>query len=493
IWSFWLLRDSAAVEPTEENDATHLAKWPGSLKRYLDGHARLVVREHVGEEVAFDADLQFGTADDDISITDSDGRPLATDKTGELHRVFAGGDERDREALLDTIEDVLAALSEIDIGAFPAYGTLLGAVRNQKLIGHDSDADLAYVSAYTTPVDLILESYRIDRHLRSHGYSVQRHSAFAMKIYVEEADGSERGLDVFGAAFVDGRLYVMGEIGVEFDRDQVYPLGTCTLEGRTLPAPADADAWLEITYGPSWKVPDPAFHFGTPESTRRRLNGWFRGTRRFRDDWDGYWQRNHAGTKAPSNFTRWVHREEPDADVVVDIGSGRGFDVMWHASQGRRAIGLDYSHSALRNARNQAEQQGPGAEYEMLNLCDMRSVLAVGTWIARLPGRRAVTARLLVCSLDRRGRKNFWRLCSMVARDGSRVYLQIVDPQQTGAGVPYRRLLRPVRTGTVIEEIGASGGHILDQTVVEPEGSGDQPRYTRMVVTWEKYASDSEQ
>lgn len=488
IWSFWLLRDSVQAE---EHDANRLVRWPRSLRKYLDGRARLVVREHVGEAVVFDEDVRLGTSDREISVTDDEGRELATDKTGELHRVFAGGDSRDREALLDTIEDVIGAMREIDVHAFPAYGTLLGAVRNGKLIGHDSDADLAYVSAHTTPVDLIRESYRIDRHLRGHGYSVQRHSAFAMKIYVEEADGSERGLDVFGAAFVDDRLYVMGEIGVEFTREQVYPLGQCTLEGRTLPAPADADAWLEITYGPSWRVPDPAFHFGTPTSTRRRLDGWFRGTRRFRDDWDRFWQRGRNEPKvAPSRFARWVHDQEPAADVVVDIGSGRGLDPMWHSTQQRRAIGLDYSHNAIRHARGWAQSLGYDAEFETLNLCDMRSVLAVGAWISRLPGRRAVTARLLVCSLDRRGRRNFWRLCGMASRDGSRIYLQILDPEQPGSGAPYQRLLRPARIGTVIEEIEASGGHVLEQTEIEPD-SGDQPRYMRMVVTWEKYEKGS--
>ena len=53
-----------------------------------------------------------------------------------------------------------------------------------------------------------------------------------------EADGTVRGLDVFGGYFLDGRLYLMGEIGTPFEEDWIFPLGTCTLAGRTLPAPA---------------------------------------------------------------------------------------------------------------------------------------------------------------------------------------------------------------------------------------------------------------
>ena len=487
IWSFWFLRDSEAAGDDR------LIRWPRSLRKYLDGKTRIVVREHVEETVVHEDDIRFGGSDEQISVTDADGHPLATDKTGELQRVFAGGDPRDREALLDTIEDVLAGLREIGIDAFPAYGTLLGAVRNGKLIGHDSDADLAYVSSLTNPVDLIRESYRIDRHLRERGYSVQRHSAFAMKIYVEEEDGSERGLDVFGAAFVDGTLYVMGEIAAEFDRAQVYPLGTCTLEGRTLPAPADADAWLAITYGPSWKVPDPAFHFETPVSTRRRLDGWFRGTRRFRDEWDRFWSRWRTMPEIePTDFARWVADREPDADLIVDLGSGKGVDVMWH-SRSRNAVGLDYSHNAERNASKWAAEAGLDAQFEPLNLCDMRSVLATGAWITRLPGKRAVTARLLACSLDRRVRKNLWRLCSMVARDGTRVYLEVVDPDQRGTHDDLgQRLLRPAPQRVLLEEIEASGGRVLDREVQEPTTIAE-PRYTLMVVTWEQYESDSAQ
>lgn len=488
IWSFWFLRDS---KEAEDPGSDRVVRWPRTMRGYLDGRAHITVREHVDETVVFEDDVQFGDSDKAIDIVDSDGRPLATDKTGELHRVFAGGDQRDREALLDTIEDVLASLREIGIQAFPAYGTLLGAVRNGALIGHDSDADLAYVSELTNPVDLIRESYRIDRHLRDRGYSVQRHSGFAMKIYVLEEDGSERGLDIFGGAHIDGMLYVMGEISADFGRDRVYPLGTCSLEGRTLPAPADADGWLEITYGPNWRVPDPAFHFGTPASTRRRFDGWFRGTRRFRDDWDGFWKRqSDAPSGEPSAFARWVDECEPDDTTVVDIGSGLGADTIWHAANGRRAVGLDFSHSAQLYAQDWAESSGSSAEFEPLNLCDMRSVLGVGAWVARMPGKRALTGRLLVCSLDLRVRRNFWRFCSMAARDGTRVYLQIAaQNQHERLGLP-KRLLRPVTVDRIQEEIAESGGRILESETIEAS-SDEQPRYTQMVVTWQGYESAS--
>ena len=84
---------------------------------------------------------------------------------------------------------------------------------------------------------------------------------------------------MFGGFLMDGRLYLMGEIGDLFEESWIFPLATTTLEGRTFPAPADPDRLLTAMYGASWRVPDPAFHFEPPATTVRRLNGWFRGLR----------------------------------------------------------------------------------------------------------------------------------------------------------------------------------------------------------------------
>ena len=139
--------------------------------------------------------------------------------------------------MLDAIDEVIAALREVGIEAFLAYGTLLGAVRDGKVIGNDSDADLGYVSHLTHPVDVIRESFRIQRALIAHGYRITRYSALAFKVDVEEADGTVRGLDVFGGFLMDGHLHLMGEIREPFEESWIFPLGTTTLEGRTFPAP----------------------------------------------------------------------------------------------------------------------------------------------------------------------------------------------------------------------------------------------------------------
>ncbi len=232
-------------------------------------------------------------------MVDASGRPLGIDKSNRIAATFDTRNSEHVAPLLDSTEHVLAALHDSGVDAFLAYGTLLGAVREQGLIGHDSDVDLGYVSRHTHPVDVIRESYRLQRDLRERGFDVDRYSAAAFKVDVVEADGGVRGLDVFGGYFLDGRLYLMGEIGTPFEEEWIFPLGTCTLAGRTWPAPANAEKVLEATYGPSWRVPDPAFHFETPRTTHRRLNGWFRGGRVNRSEWDRRYSGKHGEASRP--------------------------------------------------------------------------------------------------------------------------------------------------------------------------------------------------
>ena len=281
IWSFWTHRDVR----------DGVAGWPPMLKRFLNGVTRISVVEHVTGTVVYDDEVHLGRGSERIAVVDPEGRPLGIDKSNRIATTFDTRDAEHTRPLLDSTEKVLAALHEAGVEAFPAYGTLLGAVREQDFIGHDSDVDLGYVSRHTHPLDVVRESYRLQRALREQGYAVDRYSAAAFKVDVVEADGGVRGLDVFGGYFLDGKLYLLGEIGTPFEEEWIFPLGTCTLAGRTLPAPAQPERLLEATYGPGWKVPDPAFHFETPRSTVRRLNGWFRGIRVHRNEWDRRYSR----------------------------------------------------------------------------------------------------------------------------------------------------------------------------------------------------------
>jgi hypothetical protein len=489
IWSFWLERDGSP------RGGGYFVAWPPVLGRFLDGHTELKLVEHVTSRVVYDEEVRLGTGDERIAVVNERGLPLGIDKSLRLAQTFDTRSPEHVKPLLDSIEEVLGALRKAGIEPFIAYGTLLGAVRGGKLIGHDSDADLGYVSRHTHPVDVVRESFDLQRALAEMGYHITRYSGAAFKVDVREADGSIRGLDVFGGFLSeDGYLYLMGEIRTPFRREWIFPLGTVTLEDRELPAPADTDKLLTATYGPSWRVPDPAYVFSTPESTHRRLNGWFRGTRVKRAEWD----RTYSGTNLalpelkPSSFARWVRRQTGKLEgTVVDIGCGRGVDAYWFAKQGARAIGLDYVVRGSDAVAEVAAAEGVAVEYRQLNLCELRSVLAESARVAQLPGRKVLTARNIAEATDSVGRNYLWRACEMMLRGGGRLYLEFLVGRGEGDSFARRNHLRTLPVALVTEEIAARGGTVVStklRRVKSPEARPEVRRghrICRMVVEWQ--------
>ncbi|MBV9830883.1 MAG: hypothetical protein JOZ82_04750, partial [Marmoricola sp.] len=160
IWSFWTVRDAKdGVVP-----------WPPMLKGYLNGTTQLSVVEHVSGTVVHEAEVHLGRGSSRIAVVDPDGRPLGIDKSNRITTTFDTRDTTQTKPLLDSTERLLAVLHDAGVDAFPAYGTLLGAIREQDFIGHDSDVDLGYVSRHTHPLDVVRESFRLQRTLRDQGF-----------------------------------------------------------------------------------------------------------------------------------------------------------------------------------------------------------------------------------------------------------------------------------------------------------------------------------
>jgi hypothetical protein len=487
IWSFWLHRDG------EQRGGAYVVPWPSALRRFLSGMTRLQLVAHVTGETVYDEEVRLGepTGGERIAVVNDRGLPLGIDKSLRLAQTFDTRSPEQVAPLLDSIEEVLAALRTAGVEAFPAYGTLLGAVRGGRLIGHDSDADLGYVSEHTHPVDVVRESFRLQRELAEMGYRIQRYSGAAFKVEVIEADGSVRGLDVFGGFLADGRLSLMGEICTPFRREWIFPLGTTTLEGRTLPAPANTDEFLTATYGPSWRVPDPAYKFETPRTTHRRLNGWFRGTRVKREAWDRTYSRLPSSPPVvePSSFATWVRRCERGVPArVVDIGCGRGVDDLWFARQGASVLGLDYAIRGSEPVASLAATEAVDLEFRPMNLCELRSVLCEGARVSRLPGRTVVTARNVAEATDRVGRAHLWRVCEMMLGGGGRLYVELLVGRR-GSGEAYARRehLRPMLLGSVVAELQQRGATVVSRRHAHesgPDGTGH--RIGRLVVEWRR-------
>ncbi|MCW2785936.1 MAG: Methyltransferase type 11 [Marmoricola sp.] len=482
VWSFWLLRDSRPV------DGQRFVPWPGALKQFLNGVTQLAIVSHVTETVLYEAELTFGTKTDRIAVVNAAGAPLGLDKTNKLMLTFDTRTAEHVKPLLDSMESVLAALKEAGIEAFVVYGSLLGAVRGGKLIGHDSDADLGYVSRHTHPVEVQVESFRIQRRLRDLGYESFRYSGFAFRIDVYESDGSRRGLDLFGGFIAPAvgstpaMLYMMGEVGAPFELDWIYPLSEVQLEGRTLAAPRRPEKLLEAMYGSGWKVPDPAYKFTTPRTTERRLTGWFRGIRLLRQDWVSRYKVRTPPRTEPSVLAQLVVEHEGAVPArVVELGTGRGEDALWLARQGAEVRALDFVVFPSAPVRDAAAAEGLALEVGNLNLNSIRSWMVEAAHLSHTFVPQVVLARHLIDAASPAARRAAWRLCDLALRGGGRLYLEFYT------GGEREQLVRPIAAAKVIDELAAYGAVIVHrEDLIEQTASGEPGRpTTRLVAQWQ--------
>ncbi|MFC6287526.1 class I SAM-dependent methyltransferase [Nocardioides sp. GCM10027113] len=468
VWTFWTRRDTEPVLGQVLGRAVAAPRrvaWPAPLQRHLHGSARVEVRDPVTGQVFYDRELTLGEGGGRIEVRNAQGVELGIDKSGKLVPTFAGRSEADIEALLDATEAVIEALRSTGLDPFLAYGTLLGAVREGAVLGHDSDADLGYVSGHTHPVDVARESFAVQRILNAQGWETSRYSGGAFKVSVVRG-GSTIGLDVFGGFLDHGRLYLMGEIGTEFEPDWIHPLTTAELSGRPMPVPARPEKLLEATYGPGWRVPDPAFKFTTPERTVRALEDWFRGTQPGLRHWE-----RQARPLADPDFREpsFVARraaelaQQLDAEVL-DVGAGRGADSLWLAGQGLKVTAYDYVPRALEPARRRAAAQDLDLEVRSLNLTELRSVLAEGTRLAHSPRPRVVLARHLLDATSSVGRESFARLCSMALRGGGRVLadFHVGDPDGTATVEPPEWMVGEVDVDAMTTLLRGAGASRVD-------------------------------
>lgn len=419
VWSVDLL--SASHRPGE------MLPWPQALAPYLDGTAALTVTDSVsGEEIAA-SPIHLGSRTTPITVTDALGRRLSVNKWGRMGKTFDGANQELRHRILDHLDALVAFCQERDLRPFVVGGTLLGAVRDGAILGHDDDADLAYLSEHTHPSDLALESFRIERDLRDLGYDVVRHSAAHLQLTFRTETGAvESYLDLFTAFFrEDGTINQPFHVRGPFPAASMLPMSEVTLEGRTYPAPAVVEDWLELNYDENWRVPLPGYRLRTPHSTRRRFRSWF-GTFHFlRDFWEAHHEMADGDpASGPASDLRGAHRliaQLPVGSRVMDLGCGGGEAALVMAEQGLEVIGVDFSARALHRAAALATAAGVEVETWCLNLNDLRDVARAIERIGEHPDPLHLHLGHLLERMGDVGRKTLLGLLRQSARTGGRI------------------------------------------------------------------------
>ncbi len=484
VWSVTPKRDARVVE------GQVVFRWPRRLRSHLHGTATVQLREHVTGQLLGTADHAFGgDTTREARVVDARGNRLMLDKWGRLIRPLADEGDNRLNAVMEEVQKVLKVLREdAEVEPFICYGTLLGAVRDGKLIGHDNDIDVAYVSDHAHPVDVVREGFRVERALRRHGWVVRRGSGVRLNVRLRLDDGSLRCVDVFTAHWVEGILFIHSDTGFALPRTTILPLGSVELMGRRLPAPAQPEILLEATYGPRWRVPDPSFRYETPRWLRRRLVGWFGGLVTHRKYWDSFHGGKHQLVPdEPTEFARWVAAAFPSHRPLIDIGTGTGRDAFWFAREhGRDVTALDYSIASVKRGFELAEAQQLPVSFQLLNMYDTRAVLTRGALLSRAQTAPDLYARFTWHALDGPGQANLIRFASMALRRGGFLFLEFRTPRDRRRRHVFRHIRHYTRPRDVVAAIRASGGHIVHRS----EGTGlapfrdEDPYVCRLVAAW---------
>lgn len=284
---------------------------------------------------------------------------LISPKSGGISRPLKDPDVAER--LLGALEVCSRVFHEVTGERFfVCYGTLLGLVREGKLIEHDDDVDVCFLAKAQGLDAAVQEFGQVVSALRSHGQRIA--VIHAGQFHWHAPTGA---LDVFMAWWEDDHLY-MYNAGGKLRRDQILPLRGMTLAGRAVLVPNDPEALLEMIYGVGWRHPDPSFQWrATPElgAKMRRLQALPVRDAVLHDEIKRHWSRFYKElphTTIPSPFAATVAVELDEPCSIIDLGCGNGRDALFLAGLGHQVRGFDVSEAAIKEGRLAAARQGLG-------------------------------------------------------------------------------------------------------------------------------------
>jgi SAM-dependent methyltransferase len=486
---------SFSAERGRRDDETRTIRWPTQLRRFLDGTAVVEITEGCSGQPVFEGPVAFGTGTGQISVVDHLGRPLIIDKWSKLERPFDDSEPRERSDLVQVMLRLLNDLTDhVGMPTFAIYGTLLGAVRTGRIIEHDVDLDIAYFSERSHPADLAIEARQVTRRLRQLGWTVHNPRAARLKVMLDEPY-ADRHIDVFVSYYCNGRFNVDRWVDGELDRGKVLPLSSVMLEGHSIPAPADPESVLALTYGPSWRVPDPGFSFVEDTAHARRIAGWMGRNEYARLAWQTYHSESPA-SPTPSQFADWVKPQLDPDTTLLDLGCGRGSDTIALADGTRAVHGWDYISSAVKQARAAAAAAGSTARFQVINIADVRLVLPSLALVADPDGPHAIYGRFILDALLKRARANVWMIARALLRPGGRAYFEFrAAPGRPLRDPPFAHWARPIKLADLRREIREHSGEVIHHEVMQPaqwrqaiDPTGDEnlpfPPMHRIVAQW---------
>ncbi|WRH26193.1 methyltransferase domain-containing protein [Arthrobacter sp. JZ12] len=372
IWTFKAPDEAATAHSWS-------VEWPPALAERLTGRATLAV-ERNGVPLINERLVSFDDNPEELYLTEpGTGLPQVVNKWGRVARSFEGRDAALVEEVLDEVEHLIAVVRDtLGIDLFVTGGTLLGPVRNGRIMANDDDADLAYLSSHENPSDVALESFRMERTLLSRGYEVVRHSSGHLQLMFPGGAITDRFyIDIFSYFVCSGWFYGTFHARERADQVKILPVRQLSVNGRMLPGPAEPEQLLQAIYGPGWRIPDPTFTFVTPPPAFRRFYWWLNHFDVNRENWE---DRHRAAIDAglanqESGLSHRALEVFRPGSAVLELGCGLGSDARFLAASGLNVLAVDFSRPAIHNARTHQPATAGSLRFELANLNMARNAL----------------------------------------------------------------------------------------------------------------------
>ena len=172
---------------------------------------------------------------------------------------------RDQYQILSSMASVIDVIETHGYPIFIYAGTLLGLVREGKLIDHDNDLDLAVFLGEIAAEDVPEIWLKFKRKLVATGVLSDKQAAEDKAIFRVQTESVE--IDLFPAWSEEGKFSVYPYCFGELDNSDVFP--TKLLVGTGFSIPCDEEAFLSQCYGKTWRVPDPRFKTSWRKANKR--------------------------------------------------------------------------------------------------------------------------------------------------------------------------------------------------------------------------------
>lgn len=161
----------------------------------------------------------------------------------------------DTDLVYSTLQKITEKFDSIGYQVFANAGTLLGLVRDGKLIAHDDDIDLVVMLDVRSDEDAVAEWRTLPAKLKAIGVEVKGDSDDASAYKLPSIDGFD--VDLFPAWGTYRRYNIYPYSRKKLHFLDISPLQKCEVSGLNLPA--RPEVVLKLNYGEGWKVPDPGF------------------------------------------------------------------------------------------------------------------------------------------------------------------------------------------------------------------------------------------